>query len=55
MRATTLKEQGHWRYDNPIDINHKNQTNMEKITIELKSILENDYPKKTDKSFQKAS
>ena len=51
MRATstTLKEQGHWRLDNPIDTNNKNQTNMEKITIKLISILENDYAKKTDK------
>ena len=48
MRAITLKEQGHWRHDNPIDPNQKKQTNMEKITVKLKSTLENYYLKKTD-------
>jgi hypothetical protein len=47
-----LKETGHWRHYNPINKNDKKLTNMEKISVKLEHILQDDYKKKTDKIIQ---
>ena len=52
LRAATLKETGHWRHYNPINKNDKKLTNMEKISVKLEHILQDDYKKKTDKIIQ---